>query len=110
MQIKFYRAASGRSPVEEFISSLSLDVQAEFADALAVLGAGENLAMPLSRNLSSIHKGLHELRLKDRAGIYRIFYFIKSKDGIYFLHAFKKKSQELPRQEIDLAIKRIREI
>ena len=55
--------------------------------------------MSLSRNLSSIHKGLHELRFKDRTGAYRIFYFIKKADGIYFVHAFKKKTQELPQKE-----------
>lgn len=110
MQIKFYQTTSGRSPVEEFISALSPDVQAKFADVLVMLGSGEKLSMPLSRNLSSIYRGMHELRLKDEAGIYRFFYFIKSKDGIYFLHAFKKKSQELPQQEINLALKRLKEI
>ena len=40
--------------------------------------------MPISRNLSSIHRGLHELRLKDRSGVYRFFYFIKKADGLYF--------------------------
>lgn len=66
--------------------------------------------MPLSRNLSGIHLGLHELRLKDRAGQVRIFYFIKRGDAIYLLHAFNKKTQELPRKEIDLVLKRIKEI
>ena len=66
--------------------------------------------MPLSRNLSSVHRGLHELRLKDRNGIYRFFYFIKKADAIYFIHAFKKKTQELPQKEIDVVLKRIKEV
>lgn len=61
--------------------------------------AGVCLAMPLSRNLASIHSGLHELRLKDRGGQIRVFYFIKKGDAIYMLHAFKKKTQELPKVE-----------
>ena len=66
--------------------------------------------MPISRNLSSIHRGLHELRLKDRSGVYRFFYFIKKADGLYFLHAFKKKTQELPRKEIEVVLKRLNEV
>ncbi len=68
------------------------------------------LSMPISRNLSGVHHGLHELRLKDRSGQIRVFYFIKKSDAIYLLHAFKKKTQELPKKEVDLAIKRIREV
>lgn len=66
--------------------------------------------MPLSRNLSLIHKGLHELRLKDHTGIYRFFYYIKVEEAIYFVHAFKKKTQGLPSKEIATILKRIKEI
>ena len=71
-------------------------MKVEFLDALVLLEAGQSLSMPISRNLSSILKGLHELRLKDRTGAFRFFYFIKKADAIYFVHAFKKKTQEMP--------------
>ena len=29
-------------------------------------------------------------------------------DGIYFVHAFKKKTQELPQKEIDVILKRFK--
>ena len=66
--------------------------------------------MPVSRNLSSIYSGLHELRLKDQRGQVRFFYFIKKKEAIYLMHAFRKKTQELPKQEIEIILKRIKEI
>ncbi len=110
MKVKFYLSGSGRSPVEEFLFDLNQDLKSEFLDAVILLEQGQNLSMPLSRNLSSVAKGLHELRLKDRTGAFRFFYFIKKSDGIYFVHAFKKKTQELPSKEIDLVLKRIREI
>jgi len=72
--------------------------------------AGQGLTMPLSRNLSSVYPGLHELRFKDRSGQVRVFYFVKRGDAIYLLHAFRKKTQELPRNEIELVLKRIKEI
>jgi phage-related protein len=110
MKIKFYLKASGKSPVEGFLKECSLSVQSDFFDAINLLANGKNLSMPLSRSLANIHSGLHELRLKDQSGQYRVFYFIKKNDGIYLLHAFQKKTQELPKKEIELILKRIREI
>jgi phage-related protein len=110
VKVKFYLTSSGRSPVEDFLRDLSYDIRSEFVDAVLLLEEGQNLIMPLSRNLSSIERGLHELRLKDHTGIYRFFYFIKKGDAIFFLHAFKKKKQELPLKEIKIIRKRIKEI
>ena len=110
MQFKFYETSSGRSPVEEFLLGQSSDVQAQFANTVARLLQGEMLEFPLSRNLSSIQRGLHELRLRDRTGVFRVFYFVQLRDAIYFVHAFKKKTQKLPRNEVDLTLKRIQEI
>lgn len=110
MKVRYYLTSSNRSPVEEFLDGLSQDIKSDFLDAILLLEEGQHLLMPLSRNLSSIHKGLHELRLKDQTGVYRFFYFIKRADGIYFVHAFKKKSQELPQKEIDIVLRRLKEV
>jgi phage-related protein len=110
MRVKFYLTSSGRSPVEEFLQELSGELRSDFVDAVILLEEGQNLSMPLSRNLSSVFKGLHELRIKDRTGAYRFFYFIKKADGIYFIHAFKKKTQDLPTKEIEIVIKRVKEV
>jgi hypothetical protein len=40
----------------------------EVFDAITLLQNGVVLSMPLSRNLSGIRSGLHELRVKDRNG------------------------------------------
>ena len=68
MKVKFYLSNSGRSPIEEFLNDLSQELKSEFFDAVILLEQGQNLSMPISRNLSSIAKGLHELRIKDRTG------------------------------------------
>lgn len=96
--------------MEEFLKDQSDEIRERFIEAVCWLASGQNLAMPLSRNLSGIYPGLHELRLKDRSGQIRILYFMKKADGIYMVHAFRKKTQALPRQEIELALRRIREV
>ena len=110
MKIKYYLTTSGRSPVEEFIHVQSIELRSKFFEALDLLSLGITLQMPLSRNLSSIYPGLSELRLKDRAGQVRVFYFIKKQDAIYLLHAIQKKSNQLPKNEIEIVIKRIKGI
>ena len=109
-RVKFYLKGSGRSPVEEFLRNCSQDVKEEFIEALVLLELGKSLSMPLSRNLSSMYRGLHELRLKDSAGQYRFFYFIRKGDAVYFVHAIMKTTQELPKLELELVLKRIKEI
>ena len=56
---------------------------------------GEVLLPPASKSLSSIAKGLHELRMRDASGQYRVIYLMRSRDAIYLLHGFKKKTQHI---------------
>ena len=110
MKVKYYLTASGRSPVEEFILALPEGTRLEIADAVALLENGQKLSMPLSRNLSGIRPGLHELRFRNKAGQIRVIYFFKRSVAIYFIHALQKKTQTLPLKDIDLILKRLKEI
>ena len=92
------------------LMSLPLSIREDLADALARLDAGLSLSMPLSRPMTDIWPGVHELRLRDRAGIFRVFYFIKAQKTIYLVHAMKKKTQTTPPQTIKLVRKRVQEI
>jgi phage-related protein len=60
--------------------------------------------------LPSVGKGVRELRIWDKSGTYRVVYFIKSKEAVFVLHAFSKKSQATLKREIDLARKRLKEV
>lgn len=95
---------------EKEIADFPGDVRSDLADAIARLEEGHTLSMPLSRPMPSIGKGVHELRLRDRSGIYRIIYFLAGKGIIHLLHGFSKKTQQTPIQNIELAKKRLKEI
>lgn len=110
MKVKYYETKAGNCPIREFIDELSYLLQEELVEAIDVLESGEILKMPLSKPLYNVYRGLNELRLKDNSGNYRIFYYIKVKDGIYFLHGFKKKTQKTPQRELKIAVKRLKEI
>jgi hypothetical protein len=59
---------------------------------------------------TSIGKGVHELRLRDRSGVYRVIYYLAGSSAIYLLHAFMKKKNHTPQQNIEIAKKRLREV
>lgn len=68
---------------------------------------GPNLGMPFTRSLD---KGLFELRIKAKEGISRIFYCTMRNNDILMLHGFIKKTQKLPKKELKLAMKRMKEV
>lgn len=110
MGVKFYQTASGKSPVIDFVKELPEGIRSDFFDAVSMLDEGKMLGMPISKSLSSVHANLHELRFRDRTGAYRVIYYLKRRDGIYMLHAFKKKTQKTPQKELRTALKRLKEI
>ncbi|WP_343034814.1 type II toxin-antitoxin system RelE/ParE family toxin [Thiomicrorhabdus cannonii] len=68
---------------------------------------GTSLDEPQSKALG---KGVFELRAKSAEGIARSLYCFQRGKHIYVLHAFVKKTQKLPKQELELALKRKKEI
>jgi phage-related protein len=60
--------------------------------------------------MSSVAIGVHELRIRDRAGIYRVFYYTKLAGSVLIFHAFAKKTQKTPQHEIVLAKARLQEM
>ena len=81
-----------------------------FLEIAEQMKAGRNIGPPISKRMQTIGLGVFELRLKGKDGIYRIIYFLKKADAIYFIHGFKKKTQKTPKKNVDLARKRIRRL
>jgi phage-related protein len=71
---------------------------------------GERIAMPASRPMPAVGAGVSELRVKDTDGVFRVFYYLASPNGVLVLHAFVKKAQRTPPLEIELARKRLKEL
>src|SRR5258708_17701903 len=92
------------------IRSFPEDVRRELGKAIYDLQKGEVLTMPLSRPMPSIEPGAAELRIRDRTGIYRAFYYSRSPRGILVFHAFMKKSHATPLREFNLGKKRLMEL
>jgi phage-related protein len=85
-------------------------VRKELGKAIFDLQKGELLGMPLARPMPTVGAGVSELRIRDRSGIYRAFYYAHSGRGIFVFHAFVKKTPSTPQQELNLGRKRLKEM
>ncbi len=100
--IEFYTDERGRSPVIEFINGLPARERARVRNVLRLLREfGVLLRLPHARPVSG-YSGLWELR----AGAIRLFYFAYMGRRFIILHAFHKKTQKAPKQEIATAERR----
>ncbi|MCL2644952.1 MAG: type II toxin-antitoxin system RelE/ParE family toxin [Betaproteobacteria bacterium] len=88
------------------IESWPVDVLADYAHLVELLAEhGPNLKLPHSRAFGG---GLFELRPKGRSGIGRAFYCFLVGKRVVVLHAFIKKSEQTPDQELKLARRRMK--
>lgn len=68
---------------------------------------GPNLGKP---HTAPMGKGLFEIRAKGKEGIGRSFFCTIQNEEIVILHSIVKKTQKTPKKDLDLAIKRMKEI
>ena len=69
------------------------EVRREFGKAILDLQKGHKISMPLSRSMPSVAHGVDELRVKERSGAYRVFYFTKLANAVVIFHAFEKRTR-----------------
>ena len=98
------------NPCRKEIEALPEELRGDLADALARLDAGLMLSLPLSRPMPAIGRGVHELRLKNRSGAYRVVYALGTHGAVYVLHAFKKTTQATSARNLELAQRRLKEV
>jgi phage-related protein len=60
--------------------------------------------------MTTIGAGVKEIRLRDRAGAFRVIYIASIGDSVHVLHALQKKTQQTAKRDLDLAAARLRAI
>lgn len=102
--VQFYESSDGTYPVESFILSQDVKMQAKLFRLIELLELkGNELREPYSKALED---GLFELRAKQGSNITRIVYFFVIGNRIVLTNGFIKKSRRTPRRELELAKKR----
>ena len=107
LQARFYATGAGRKPVREWLLDISDDDRRIVGKDIQKVEFGWPIGMPYCRPLGH---SLWEVRSNLMDGkIGRVIFSIVEGE-IVLLHGFVKKSQKTPPQEIELALKRKREL
>ena len=105
-EIKYYEEKK-RFPVLEFIEQLPPKVIAKLLRNIDLLESnGLNLGFPLISRITGVNE-LWELRTKFGRSNYRIIFFHYRRGLFVLLHAFIKKTSQLPKKEIQIALNRL---
>lgn len=106
LEVRFYRAASGREPVREWLKALSKEERQVIGEDLKTVQFGWPLGMPLVRKMQP---GLWEVRVAIPSGIVRVL-FTTQGPLMVLLHGFIKKSRKTPKDDLALAVRRLKEV
>ena len=103
----FYCTASGKEPVREWLKALDEADRRIVGQDIATAEFGWPIGMPVCRSLG---KGLWEVRSDISQGrITRVIFCVEGEQMV-LLHAFIKKTQKTPKTDLDLALKRKKEV
>ncbi len=106
LRVVFYRTASGREPVRDWLRALDRESRRVIGGDIKTVQYGWPLGMPLVRSLGG---GLWEVRSRLRGGIARVIFFAE-RNVMVLVHAFIKKSQKTPQEDLTLARRRAAEL
>jgi phage-related protein len=103
----FYQLPSGREPVRDWLKALSTEDRKIVGEDIKDVEFSWPIGMPLCRAMG---KGLWEVR-SDLTGsrIARVLFCIHE-GRMVLLHAFVKKTQKTPDADLELAMKRKKEV
>ncbi len=106
--VNYYTTSSGRSPVEEFLDSLT-DQQAK--KVVWVLRLIERLDIVPTQYFKKLvgTEDVWEVRAQSGGNIFRLLGFFERENLVILTHGFVKKTQKTPPQDIELAQQRKRD-
>jgi phage-related protein len=95
--------------VRAALESLPDDIQAKFQriSEIIVTSGLPNVREPYVKHLEG---RLWEIRMKGRDGIARAAYVTAAGHRVVVVHVFVKKTEKTPRREIEIALRRAREV
>jgi phage-related protein len=99
----YYEAPDGSIPVYDYLDALDKKTKMKILATIEKLLEVDQLRMPFFRPFRGMGHNLSELRI----GKFRIFISEVEKNTYILLHIFRKKSDETPKRETDIAIKRL---
>jgi len=109
LSARFYRTAAGAEPVRKWLKALSREDKRIVGTDIATVEFGWPVGMPTCRPLAS-RRGLWEVKSSlTQNRIARVLFCIHQGQMV-LLHGFIKKTQQTPENDLDLAVRRQKEL
>jgi phage-related protein len=106
LRVVFYQTEAGHEPVREWLRSLSKEEKRSIGEDIKTVQFGWPIGMPVVRKMG---RGIWEVRTRLNNKIPRIL-FTMHEENIVLLHGFIKKSNKTPKEDLELAQKRLSDI
>ncbi|WP_422132876.1 type II toxin-antitoxin system RelE/ParE family toxin [Endozoicomonas sp. ALD040] len=106
--ISFYTTEDGKTPVADFLNTLSSQQARKVTWVLKLVQEQEKVPSSYFKNLVSTEE-IWEVRVQSGSDIFRLLGFFDGSSLIVLNHAFQKKTQKTPSKAIRLAEKRRRD-
>ena len=103
----FYCTAAGNEPVRDWLKSLDGSDRLLIGQDIATAEFGWPVGMPVCRSLGN---GLHEIRSDISHGCTARVIFCIAGEHMVLLHGFMKKSRKTPKSDLDVALKRKKDL
>jgi phage-related protein len=100
-RVIFYRSASGKCPIEEFVEDLPVEDAKEVVASIAALRQlGNKARRPL---VDYLEDGIYELRARRFRKQFRVLYTFAGRQTILLLTGFVKKTKSVPVRKVKKA-------
>ena len=107
-EVGFYRTASGRCPVEQFLDSLTARQSTKFTWTLRLIEELEFVPKQYFKKLVGTDD-IWEVRVNVGGDTFRLLSFFDGPKLLVLNHAFAKQTRRIPRSDIRLAEQRKRD-
>jgi len=107
-KVNFYKTATGRTPIEEFLNSLTSKKAQKVAWVLSLVEELDIVPAQYFQKMPNT-EDLWEVRVRVGSNIFRLLGFFDKAEFLILAHAFQKKRQKTPKRAIRLAEDRKRD-
>jgi phage-related protein len=104
LNVRFYKSKFGKEPVRDWLKEFGAGDKKAMGEDIKAVQIGWPLGMPLVRKMA---KDLWEVRIHLHRRTARVLFTVVD-DDMVLLHGFIKKSQDTPKEDLDLAKERLR--
>lgn len=103
LDVVFYQTSRGKEPVRDWLKSMAKEDRRTIGEDIKTVQYGWPIGMPVVRKIET---KLWEVRSHISSGVARVIFTVAD-EYMVLLHGFVKKSQKMPKSELETARKRL---